>query len=63
MDLAELGNLEKKDLKALEECLENYRDLKNALDSSEEKGIEKGKLLANEETKRLDTINFHKAVK
>jgi hypothetical protein len=49
MEMAELVNLEKKDRKAYEESLKNYLDLKNALDSSEEKGIEN------------TTINFYKA--
>lgn len=76
MDIAELVNLEKKDRKAYEESLKNYRDLKNALDSSEikgfekgiekgieqgiEKGIEQGKQLGMEETRRLNTINLYK---
>lgn len=40
--MAELVNLEKKDRKAYEESLKNYRDLKNALEASEAMGIEKG---------------------
>lgn len=57
MDIAEVVNLEKKDRKYYEESLKNYRDLKNALDSSEEKG----KQIGIEETKRLNSINFYKA--
>lgn len=53
MEIAELVNLEKKDRKAYDESLKNYRDLKNALDSSEAKGIAKG--IEN------TIINFYKA--
>jgi len=64
MEMAELVNLEKKDRKAYEESLKNYRDLKNALDSSEAIGIEKGfglvKQVGVEETKRLGVINLYK---
>jgi predicted transposase/invertase (TIGR01784 family) len=68
MDIAELVNLEKKDRKAYEESLKNYRDLKNALDSSEvrgfekgiEKGIEQGRQLGIEETQRQNIISFNK---
>ena len=49
MDIAELVNLDRKDRKAYEESLKNYRDLKNALDSSEEKGFELGKQVGVEE--------------
>jgi len=59
MEIAELVNLDKKGRKAYEESLKNYRDLKNALDSSEEKGIEKGKQIRIEETKRINTINLY----
>ena len=57
MDIAEVVNLEKKDLKYYEESLKNYRDLKNALDSSEEKGKQIGII----ENKRLNSINLYKA--
>jgi predicted transposase YdaD len=60
MEMAELVNLEKKDRKAYEESLKNYRDLKNALDASEAMGIEKGKQIGIEETKVLDIIGFYK---
>lgn len=57
MDIAELVNLDKKDRKAYEESLKNYRDLKNALDSSEAKGEARGR----ESEKRNSVINFYKA--
>ncbi|WP_158859858.1 PD-(D/E)XK nuclease family transposase [Lunatibacter salilacus] len=60
MDIAELVNMDNKERKDYEESLKNYRDLKNALDSSEEKGFEMGKQVGVEETKRLDVINFYK---
>lgn len=58
MDIAELVNLDKKERKDYEESLKNYRDLKNALDSSEEKGFEMGKQVGVEETKRIGVINL-----
>lgn len=58
MDIAELVNLDKKERKDYEESLKNYRDLKNALDSSEEKGFVKGKQIGVEETKRIGVINL-----
>lgn len=61
MDIAELVNLEKKDRKAYEESLKNYRDLKNALDSSEAKGEAKGEARGREIEKRNSVINFYKA--
>jgi predicted transposase/invertase (TIGR01784 family) len=60
MEMAELVNLEKKDRKAYEESLKNYRDLKNTLDSSEAIGVERGKLIGIQETKRLGVINLYK---
>jgi len=66
METAELVNLEKKDRKAYEESLKNYRDLKNVLHSSEEKGfemgkqvgVEEGRQLGVEETKRASVIGL-----
>ncbi|WP_158860485.1 hypothetical protein [Lunatibacter salilacus] len=57
MDIAELVNLDKKVRKAYEESLKHYRDLKNALDSSEAKGEAQGR----EMEKRNSFINFYKA--
>ncbi|WP_157972270.1 hypothetical protein [Pleomorphovibrio marinus] len=74
MDIATLVNLEKKDRKAYEQSLKQYRDLKNALDASklegklegeklglergEKLGIEKGEKLGLEKGKRSGVINF-----
>ena len=60
MDIAELVNLDKQERKDYEESLNNYRDLKNVVDSSVHKGFEMGKQIGVEETKRLDVINFYK---
>ncbi|WP_114752781.1 Rpn family recombination-promoting nuclease/putative transposase [Pleomorphovibrio marinus] len=60
MDIATLINLEKKDRKAYEQSLKQYRDLKNALDASklegEKLGIEKGE----QKKMRSGVINLYK---
>lgn len=61
MEIAELANMEKKDRKAYEESLKNYRDLKNALDSSEEKGMAKGIEKGIEKEKKNSIVNFYNA--
>ncbi len=66
MDIATLVNLEKKDRKAYEQSLKQYRDLKNALDASklegklegEKLGLERGEKLGLEKGKRSGVINF-----
>ncbi|WP_209333009.1 PD-(D/E)XK nuclease family transposase, partial [Lunatimonas salinarum] len=53
MDIATLTNLEKKDRRAYEQSLKRYRDLKNALDASEQKGLEKGLEKGREEGEQI----------
>jgi hypothetical protein len=68
MDIATIVNLEKKDRKAYEQSLKQYRDLKNALDASklegEKLGIEKGERLGIEKGEqkkmRSGVINLYK---
>lgn len=53
MDIATITNLEKKDRKAYEQSLKRYRDLKNALDASEQKGREEGEMIGLEKGQQI----------
>lgn len=53
MDIATITNLEKKERRAYEQSLKRYRDLKNALDASEQKGLEKGEQIGLEKGEQI----------
>ena len=60
MDIATITNLEKKERRAYEQSLKRYRDLKNALDAREQKGLEKGEQIGEQKKIRVGIVNLYK---
>ena len=72
MDIATITNLEKKERRAYEQSLKRYRDLKNALVASEQKGeqiglekgeqigLEKGEQIGEQKKIRSGIVNLYK---